>query len=44
MATWNASEWESSSEDETNRPSWPGVRFSRIHQPPVARYASLTGG
>jgi len=21
-----------------------GVRFSRIHQPPVARYASLTGG
>jgi len=20
------------------------VRFSRIHQPPVARYASLTGG
>ena len=20
-----------------------GVRFSRIHQPPVARYASLTG-
>jgi len=21
-----------------------GVRFSRIYQPPVARYASLTGG
>jgi hypothetical protein len=21
-----------------------GVRFSRINQPPVARYASLTGG